>query len=98
MPDKADSFRTLMTRARDGSQQAARELFERYGQRLLDAIRRRLRHPLRTRFDSADFAQDVWASFFTGALERHFDNADELLAYLARMAKNKVCDAGVRHT
>ena len=45
------------------------------------------------RFDSQDFAQDVWLSFFRAALDRA-DLQDErsLVAYLAQMARLKVAE------
>ena len=57
------------------------------------AVRRRLVSGLRMRFDSQDFAQDVWLSFFRAALDRT-DLRDEqgLVAFLSQMARLKVAE------
>jgi RNA polymerase sigma factor (sigma-70 family) len=68
-------------------------LVERYLPHVRAAVRRRLNPRLRARFDSADFTQNVWASFFQMTLDR-LDVTSEaaLLAYLARMAELKVAE------
>jgi len=41
-----------------------------------------------------DFAQSVWASFFDGSADRYsFLTPEELIAFLSRVAYNKVVDA-----
>jgi RNA polymerase sigma factor (sigma-70 family) len=94
MENRADEFAGLMARVREGSEEAARELYERYGRHILRVIRSRLSKKLRSKFDSGDFAQAVWASFF--ALAPHVkiaDRPDAVAAFLAHMARNKVIDA-----
>jgi RNA polymerase sigma factor (sigma-70 family) len=94
MQNRADEFAALMARVRQGSEEAARELYRRYGRHILRVIRSRLSKKLRSKFDSIDFAQAVWASFF--ALAPHAQLADHpeaVAAFLARMARNKVIDA-----
>src|SRR5277367_1887044 len=86
------SFRELLHRVLDGSEDAARQLQEQYGEYIIMAVRRRMPRRLRSKFDSVDFVQDVWASFFRTA-ERQFSSPDHLVAYLTRMAQNKVVDA-----
>jgi RNA polymerase sigma factor (sigma-70 family) len=86
-------FHELMQRAFSGSHEAAQELFRAYEPYLLMAIRRRLNPRIRSQFDSLDFAQDVWASFFADSpAKRQFTNADELIAFLTKVARNKVID------
>lgn len=84
-------FRVLLQRVRDGSEEAAWELVDRYGGSIRRAVRRALNHRLRTGFDSIDFVQLVWSSFFrtTERLDR-FERPEELAGYLATMARNKV--------
>jgi RNA polymerase sigma factor (sigma-70 family) len=95
MTDRLGEFRDLMRHARDGSQEAARLLFERYGAVLLRAVRSKLHPRLRAQFDSIDFVQDVWASFFADAVrDRDFDSPAALAGFLEQMARNKVIDAG----
>ncbi len=87
-------FATLMQRIREGSQEAAQELFERYGPHIFRVVRRQLHRNLRSKYDSADFAQAVWASFFAvHPARRSFDGPEALISYLAELAKNKVIDA-----
>lgn len=86
-------FRELLTQIAAGSQEAARTFFDQYGPHILQVVRRRLNRRLRTKFDSEDFMQDVWASFF-----RHmpppgiFSSKQAFMAYLATMASNKVVE------
>lgn len=80
-----------MDQIRDGSEEAAWELVERYGERVQRAVRRSLNRQLRSKFDSLDFVQLVWYSFFRAKsqLDR-FDQPEELAAFLVTMARNKV--------
>jgi RNA polymerase sigma-70 factor (ECF subfamily) len=93
MPEGDGDFAELMERVRGGSEEAVRELLDRYGHHILRVVRRRLHQRMRARFDSLDFVQDVWASFFAG-LERQwaFDDPHALVAFLADLAYKKVVD------
>jgi RNA polymerase sigma factor (sigma-70 family) len=84
-------FREMIRRVREGSSDAAWELVERYGPALRRVVRSKLNRRLRPQFDSLDFVQMVWSSFFRapGKLER-FGSPDELVAFLVGMARNKV--------
>lgn len=89
-----DQFHVLMRQAMTGSEAAARQLFEKYEPVLLQAIRRKLNKKVRSKFDSADFSQDVWASFFAQPSEKRiFEKPENLLAFLTVLAKNKVAEA-----
>jgi RNA polymerase sigma factor (sigma-70 family) len=83
----------LIARCRRGDPEALAELVRRYKPVVRRAVRTRLSPALRRRFDSIDFTQDVWASFFRVNLDRA-DLADEpaLIAYLAQMARLKVAE------
>src|SRR5438067_2760232 len=97
MPDNDADFLALMERVLAGSPEAAREFTELYGPSLLRAVRLRLNRNLRPKFDSLDFVQDIWASFFTDLPRgRSFRSPAELVAFLTSLARNKVVDA-VRH-
>ncbi|HMC65335.1 MAG TPA: sigma-70 family RNA polymerase sigma factor [Gemmataceae bacterium] len=94
MPDNSGEFAALMERIRQGSEGAAEELVARHGPDILRVVRRRLSRRIRSKFDSADFTQSVWRSFFANAARtQEIRHPDELAAYLAEMAKNKVIDA-----
>lgn len=85
-------FGQLMARVREGCPQAARELVERYGSALRRIVRQRLHPGLRPVYDSLDFFQDVWASFFQAAPLRTFEDPNDLIGYLTEMAFHKVTD------
>src|SRR5262249_15126713 len=83
----------LMERLRDGCPQAARELFDRYGGHVRRVVRRKLSERLRSQYDSTDFAQAVWASFFTTRGHYDFTTPDALVAFLAGTALHKGAEA-----
>jgi RNA polymerase sigma-70 factor (ECF subfamily) len=89
-----EDFARLMERVREGSAEAIEELVERFGEHILYVVRRRLNQKLRSKFDSTDFSQDVWASFFAVSQEHlDFKTPEALQAYLGTMARNKVIEA-----
>lgn len=92
MPGTAD-FLSLLEACRRREPAATAELVRRYLPHVRAAVRRRLATNMRLRFDSHDFAQDVWLSFFRAALDRE-DLCTEtgLLAYLSQMARLKVAE------
>lgn len=90
-------FAELMRQVRDGSEDAIRQLLDQYGDDVLRVIRRKLMKRLRTQYDSDDFYQAVWGSFFARReLLSQFDSPHQLMAFLRSMAGNKVIDE-VRH-
>lgn len=91
MPTELDDFQALIQRVSEGSEEAARKLVEEYGESLRRAVRRALDRRLRSKFDSLDFVQLVWSSFFrTRDRAQRFGNPEELVAFLIVMARNKV--------
>jgi RNA polymerase sigma-70 factor (ECF subfamily) len=93
MRDDQQSFHDLLQRIRDGSQEAVVELVEDYGPLVLRVVRRRLHPKLRPKFDSLDFVQSVWASFFADTSRLgNFSTKEALVEYLMRMAHNKTVD------
>lgn len=92
MADPQD-FPGLIRRVQHGCTEAARELHELYGPHVERTVRRYLHEKLRSKYDSTDFVQDVWASFFVDAAEKRFETPQELVAFLTRMARNKVAEA-----
>jgi RNA polymerase sigma factor (sigma-70 family) len=92
-----DHFRELMARIQAGSEDAARELVEDYGEALRRAVRRGLHARMRSKFDSLDFAQIVWNSLFRRRNEfDRFDCPAKLIAYLVAMATHKVANEARR--
>jgi len=85
-------FQQLIEQVRCGSQDAAWELVEVYGPHVQRVVRNNLSAELRARFDSVDFVQAVWQSFFARDREQHFDRPENLIAFLACVARNKVIE------
>jgi RNA polymerase sigma factor (sigma-70 family) len=94
MAAATDDFGLLMERIRNGCPDAARIVFDEYGDHIRRVVRQRLHERLRSQFDSLDFTQDVWASFFAGSPEQYtFSSPGELVTFLCRVARNKVTEA-----
>ena len=86
-------FQEILQRVEDGSDEALWELVERYGPHIQRWVKRKLDPRLRSKFDSADFVQMVWASFFRRPPEvERFSEPRQLIGYLVAMATNKVLD------
>src|SRR5438270_6804476 len=93
--DEGDEVRGFLQRIHEGDEDAARDLLLKYEAEVRLVVRRQLPRLLRSRFDSLDFLQSVWGSFFfrirtTGVAE--FRDSRHLVGFLARAAKNKVID------
>ncbi len=86
-------FNSLLGQARAGSEPAARELVEQFTPFIQRVVRSRLNKRLRRVYDSADFSQAVWTSFFALLPEEHdFQEPAELVKFLERVARNKVVE------
>ncbi|HEV3164699.1 MAG TPA: sigma-70 family RNA polymerase sigma factor [Isosphaeraceae bacterium] len=87
-------LREFLARIRAGDEEAARELLIRYEAQVRLVVRRQLPKLLRSRFDSLDFLQSVWGSFFRRmrSSTSEFEDPQYLVAFLARSARNKVID------
>lgn len=93
MREPEHQFAQLMERVRNGCPTAVREVLERYGGHIRAVVRAQLHQRLRPQFDSMDFQQDVWASFFCGApKDYHFNSPEALIRFLSEMAHNKVVE------
>jgi len=93
MPVSLSEFNRLLKQARMGSGPAARELVDRFTPFVQRVVRSRLNRRLRTIFDSADFSQAVWASFFALPPQQHdFETAQDLVRFLEIVARNKVLE------
>jgi RNA polymerase sigma-70 factor (ECF subfamily) len=84
----------FLRRIQAGDEAAARELLRRFEAEVRLVVRRQLPRLLRSRFDSLDFLQSVWGSFFRRmrTAPTDFEDSRHLVAFLARAAKNKVID------
>ncbi len=92
--EDADDLPRFLARIRAGDDEAARELLTRYEPEVRLVVRRQLPKLLRSRFDSLDFLQSVWGSFFrrVRTAPADFEDGRHLVAFLAKAAKNKVID------
>ena len=92
--DRPGNIQELLARIKDGDEEAARELLTRYEPKVRLVVRRQLPRLLRSRFDSVDFLQSVWGSFFHKIRTGPNDLMEEqnLIAFLAWAARNKVID------
>jgi len=90
----------LITRARAGDEEAIRTFVERFEHEVRLMVRGRLPRRLRTQFDSMDFVQAVWQSFFVDLKEgsQEFENARHVRGFLAGVARNKVFEQDRRLT
>jgi RNA polymerase sigma-70 factor (ECF subfamily) len=67
-----DTSINLLTRWRDGDQEAAGELFRRYAERLIALAHRRLSDRMALRIQPEDVVQSVYCSFFVGARDGRY--------------------------
>ncbi|MCA9122007.1 MAG: sigma-70 family RNA polymerase sigma factor [Planctomycetaceae bacterium] len=91
MSDENSEFRKVVERVCAGSDEAAWELIDTYGPHIQRVVRRKLNQKMRSKFDSLDFVQMVWASFFTERKKlAQFTEPTELIKYLATIAQRKL--------
>ncbi|WP_240911455.1 RNA polymerase sigma factor [Paludisphaera soli] len=90
----------LIARARAGDDDAIRTFVGRFEREVRLMVRDRLPRRLRNQFDSMDFVQAVWQSFFADLRggSREFENAKHLRGFLAGVARNKVFEQDRRLT
>ena len=94
------TFADLVGRAARGDEEAVRALLDEFEEDVRLAVRRRLPRALRAQFDSADFCQLVWASFFAGDRidPSQFESPRHLMAFLDGVVWNKVHEEYRRRT
>lgn len=87
-----DGDATLMQRFRDGDQNAAAQLFERYVGKLVGLARRHLNTQLGRRIDAEDVVQSAFRSFFRGTRDGRFQigPGQDLWRLLAVMTVTKL--------
>jgi RNA polymerase sigma-70 factor (ECF subfamily) len=94
------AFVELLARVRAGDEAAVRELLARFEDDVQMMVRAQLPRRLRPKFDSMDFVQAVWQSFFSDldAAPERFANAVHLRRFLAGVVRNKVQEEHRRRT
>lgn len=93
------SDHSLVKRFREGEQDAATELFLKYGARLQALARSQTSRALASRFDPEDVIQSVFRTFFRRAAKGLYDvpEGDELWQLLLVLALNKIRDLAAHH-
>ena len=93
------SDHSLLRRFRDGEQDAATQLYVKYGARLQALARSQTSHALASRFDPEDVIQSVFRTFFRRASAGLYDvpEGDELWQLLLVLALNKIRDLATFH-
>jgi len=97
--NELDQFDALLSSIQNGSPLAAEEFVRTFGPHIRRVVRASISNRMRTKFDSVDFEQAVWASFFRnpGNLPE-FKEPNALIAYLVGMARNMVGEEVRRQT
>lgn len=90
----------LLNALRDGDQDAARRLFDRYLPRLLALVRSRLGATLRRRLDADDVVMSAYRSFFVGAANGRFEltESGDLWRLLSQIALHKLYRQAAHHS
>src|SRR5437879_5530378 len=88
--DRTDD-RDLIAALRAGNESAARELFDRYCERLMRLARRRIGHQMLRRVDPEDVIQSAFRTFFVRIRndEFTFEGANDLFKLLVRLTVRK---------
>jgi RNA polymerase sigma factor (sigma-70 family) len=91
MPEPVSRDRDLIQRLRDGSGTAAREVFDRYVERLLGLAKRRIGARMNSRLDPEDVVQSVFRSFFLRIKNDQFqiNVENDLFKLLVRITVHK---------
>jgi RNA polymerase sigma factor (sigma-70 family) len=89
----------LLARLSSGNADAATAAFVAFEPFLRKAIRRHLPAPFRSKFDSADIVQSVWADVIRGFREAgwRFVDADHLRGFLFVATRNRLIDRMRQH-
>lgn len=91
MSDFTSNTDDLIQRLRSGNHDAAREVFDRYVERLLVLSKRRIGQRMNSRVDPEDVVQSVFRTFFTRMKDDQFEIAaeDDLFKLLVRITTHK---------
>jgi RNA polymerase sigma factor (sigma-70 family) len=82
----------LFARARAGDDTAWKALFDKCYPKVVRVVRRKLNPPMRSLYDSTDFASDVMKSLAANADRLDFPSFSSLMAFLVNVAEQKVID------
>ncbi|HPF40629.1 MAG TPA: sigma-70 family RNA polymerase sigma factor [Phycisphaerae bacterium] len=99
MTSDDDNSRTalLLAQARKGDREALATLLNDHAQRLLASVRAELGERARQRLESQDVMQEVYLDVLRNIDSFVDRGADSFLAWLRRIAVNRICDVDRRH-
>jgi len=91
MPEPRSDDRDLVSDYQAGSESAARDLFDKYCERLMKLAKRRIGQRMASRFDPEDVIQSAFRTFFTRVKndEFTFEAEDDLFKLLVRLTVRK---------
>jgi len=91
---EADPLDAILAKLGSGDDAAAEEVFRAYEPSLRMLVRRMLPAQLRSKFDSVDVVQSVWADLLTGFRDGgwQFHTAPQLRAFLIKVTRNRFID------
>ncbi len=94
-----DDLDHLIAKLNSGDIDAAQSAFLAYEPYLRMVVRRQLKGPLRSKLDSMDIVQSVWADLLCGYREAgwHFADRAHLRAFLIRVTHNRLIDRRRQH-
>ena len=94
-----DHLDELIERMNEGDVSAAEQAFLAYEPYLRMAVRRQLSGRLRSKLDSMDIVQSVWADVLTGFRQAgwRFTDSSHLRAFLIKVARNRLIDRRRQH-
>jgi RNA polymerase sigma-70 factor (ECF subfamily) len=89
-----DPIEALLSELSAGDAQAALKVFLTYEPYLRLVVRRQLTPSLRSRFDSMDIVQSIWADLLSGFQNGRwvFTNPQQLRAFLVKVTRNRLVD------
>ena len=89
-----EALEALLDRLCCGDDAAAERIFRTYEPYLRKVVRRKLPAALRTKFDSLDVVQSIWADLLTGfqAGRWRFTTPEQLRAFLVKVTRNRLID------
>jgi len=89
----------LLTKLNAGDADAAGQMFQAFEPYLRMVIRRRISPRFRSKFDSTDIVQSVWADVVDGLRRSKwtFDSLGQLRAFLLKMTRNRLVDRVRQH-
>jgi RNA polymerase sigma-70 factor (ECF subfamily) len=89
-----DPVEDLLNQLASGDGEAAQRVFTAYAPYLRMVVRRQLTPALRSKFDSMDIVQSVWADLFAGFQAGcwEFHNPQQLRAFLIKVTRNRLID------